>query len=100
LSRSWHNEDVENVNGPAERHTPGARPTEETEKTVDNVRIPPAGDGFYAAAQKQAHEDLYRAACEALRLLQNRQQHTPEEHLDSRERKVLRQLRAAVRSAS
>jgi hypothetical protein len=66
---------------------------------VDDVRIPPAGDGFYAAAQRQAHEDLYRAACEELRLLQDRQQHTPEEHLDSRERKVLRQLRDAVRAS-
>jgi hypothetical protein len=66
---------------------------------VDDVRIPPAGDGFYAAAQKQAHEDLYRAACEALCLLQDRQQHAPEEHLDSRERKVLRQLRDAVRAS-
>jgi hypothetical protein len=67
---------------------------------VDDVRIQPAGDGFYAAAQKQAHEELYRAACEAMRLLQDRQAHTPEEMLDSRERKVLRQLRAAVRSVS
>jgi hypothetical protein len=25
---------------------------------VDDVRIPSAGDGFYAAAHKQAHEDL------------------------------------------
>ena len=66
---------------------------------MDDVRIQPAGDVFYAAAQKQAHEELYRAAVVALRLLQDRQQHTPEEHLDSRERKVLRQLRDAVRAS-
>jgi hypothetical protein len=45
-------------------------------------------------------ENLYRAACAALRLLQDRQAHTPEEMLDPRERRVLRQLRQAVRQAS
>jgi hypothetical protein len=35
-----------------------------------------------------------------MRLLQDRQQHTPEEHLNSRERCTLRQLRAAARRAS
>jgi hypothetical protein len=59
-----------------------------------------AGDTVAHAAQKQAQEDLYRAACAALRFLQDRQAHTPEEHLDARERKVLRSLREAVRRAS
>jgi hypothetical protein len=67
---------------------------------VDDVRIQPTGDGFYAAAQKQAHEELYRAACEAMRFLQDRQAHAPAEMLDGRERKVLRRLRDAVRQAS
>jgi hypothetical protein len=69
-------------------------------KTVDDVRIQPAGDGFYAAAQRQANEELYRAACSAMRLLQDRARHMPEELLDPRERMVLRELRTAVRSAS
>jgi hypothetical protein len=59
-----------------------------------------AGDPIAHAAQTKAQEELYRAACAALRLLQDRQAHTPEEMLDGRERKVLRQLRAAVRGAS
>jgi len=42
-------------------------------------------------------ENLYRVVCAAMRLLQDRQAHTPEEMLDPRERKVLRQLRSAVR---
>ena len=59
-----------------------------------------AGDPVAYAAHRQVHEELYRAAVAAMRLLQDRQQHTPEEHLDSRERHVLRQLRDAVRQAS
>jgi hypothetical protein len=54
-----------------------------------------AGDPLHAAG-----DELYRAACSALRLLQDRQAHTPQEMLDPRERKVLRQLRAAVGRAS
>ena len=65
-----------------------------------DTRSVAAGDHIAHAAQIKAQEELYRAAVVAMRLLQDRQQHTPEEHLDSRERKVLRQLRAAVRSAS
>jgi len=42
-------------------------------------------------------DELLGAACEAMRLLQDRQAHTPIEMLDPRERKVLRQLRSAVR---
>ena len=59
-----------------------------------------AGDPF--AAQPHHHDDgeLLRAAAAAMRLLQDRQQHVPEEHQDGREIKVLRQLRAAVRRAS
>ena len=45
-------------------------------------------------------QDLLAAACEAMRLLQDRQAHTPEEMLDPRETRVLRQLRSAVRSAA
>ena len=44
-------------------------------------------------------DELLTAACEAMRLLQDRQAHTPEEMLDPRERKVLRQLRSAVRQS-
>ena len=43
-------------------------------------------------------QDLLAAACEVMRLLQDRQAHIPEEMLDPRERKVLRQLRSAVRN--
>ena len=67
-------------------------------RSVDPTTL--AGDPF--AAQPDHHDDgeLLRAAAAAMRLLQDRQQHTPEEYLDGRERRVLRQLRAAVRSAS
>ena len=44
-----------------------------------------------------ARDQLFGAACEAMRLLQDRQAHTPEEMLDPRETRVLRQLRSAVR---
>ena len=44
-------------------------------------------------------DELLRAACEAMRLLQDRQAHTPMEMLDPRERKVLRSLRQAVRQS-
>jgi len=69
---------------------------------VDTPSVDPktlAGDPVAYAAHRQVQEDLYRAAVAAMRLLQDNQQHTPEEHLDSRERCVLRQLRAAVRRA-
>lgn len=60
-----------------------------------------AGDPIAYAAQRQAadEQELLRAACAAMRMLQDRQQHTPEDMLDPRERGVLRQLRAAVRRA-
>ena len=45
-------------------------------------------------------DELLAAACEAMRLLQDRQAHTPEEMLDPRETRVLRQLRQAVRRVS
>ena len=66
---------------------------------MSDVRISPAGDGFYAALKRVEDNplELLQAACGAMRLLQSRQQHTPEEMLDPRERKVLRQLRDAVR---
>ena len=44
-------------------------------------------------------DDLLAAACEAMRLLQERQAHTPQEMLDPREIRVLRQLRSAVRQS-
>jgi hypothetical protein len=51
-------------------------------------------------AQPRTNEqELLAAAAEAMRLLQSRQQHVPPEHLDPRERKVLRQLRDAVRAS-
>src|SRR5215208_2377836 len=70
-----------NVNGPAVLPTPGTRPTATKEVTVDDVRIPPAGDGFYAAAQKQAHEHLAR--------LEEKYRH---ELLDDEKRMELRDL--------
>jgi hypothetical protein len=67
---------------------------------VDEVRIPPQGDPFTARnGQTQAAEELMAAACEAMRLLQDRQQHTPEQLLDPRERRVLKQLRTAIRAS-
>ena len=50
-----------------------------------------------ASAPTNQEQNLLAAACAAMRLLQDRQAHTPEEMLDPRERKVLRQLRSAVR---
>jgi hypothetical protein len=71
---------------------------------VDEVRIPPAGDGFHAAIaslgnRRSGHDEqeLLAAACEAMRLLQDRQAHTPQEMLDPRERRVLKHLRTAIR---
>ena len=61
---------------------------------------PLAGDPVAYAAHQQVQEELYRAAVAAMRLLQDRQQHTPEEHLDARERKVLGQLRDAIKANS
>ena len=40
---------------PQVRQHPGTRPTE-TERTVDEIRISPAGDGFYAAAKHRPSE--------------------------------------------
>jgi hypothetical protein len=65
-----------------------------------DTRSVAAGDPIAHAAQKRAQEELLAAACEAMRLLQDRQAHTPEEMLDPRERRVLRQLRAAIRATS
>jgi hypothetical protein len=51
-------------------------------------------------AQRGANEqEFLAAAAAAMRLLQDRQAHTPAEMLDPRERKVLRQLRDAVRAS-
>ena len=69
------------------------------EAIVDEV-ILAAGDPIAHAVQIKAQEELLAAACEATRLLQDRQAHTPEEMLDGREHRVLRQLRDAVRRAS
>ena len=63
-----------------------------------DTRSVAAGDPIAHAAQNKAQEKLYAAAAAAMRLLQDRQAHTPEEMLDSRERKVLRLLRAAIRA--
>jgi len=53
-----------------------------------------------SATRRTNQEELLAAACEAMRLLQSRQQHTPAEYLDGREHKVLRQLRDAIRTNS
>jgi hypothetical protein len=69
----------------------GPQPTKEA--TVDEHQS--------SATQRTNQEGaLYAAACVALRLLQDRQQHVPQGLLDPRERKVLKQLRQAVRNAS
>ena len=47
-----------------------------------------------------ARDQLFAAACEAIRLLQDRQAHTPQEMLDPREIRVLRSLRTAIRRCS
>lgn len=65
-----------------------------------DTRSVAAGDPLAHAAQTKAQEELYAAACSAMRLLQSRQQHTPAEYLDGREHKVLRQLRDAIRTNS
>jgi hypothetical protein len=49
--------------------------------------------------QPVPEQELLAAAAAAMRLLQDRQQHVPPEMLDPRERKVLRQLRDAVRAS-
>ena len=52
------------------------------------------------ARREEEFLDLLLAAGAAVRLLADRQAHMPEELLDHRERKVLRQLRQAVRQVS
>jgi len=70
------------------------------------TRIPRAGDPFSAKGETPGHgaadtrDELLAAAATAMRLLQSRQAHTPEQMLDGRERKVLKQLRNAIRAAS
>jgi hypothetical protein len=70
---------------------PGTRPTE-SEETVDTTIL-------RDETPEDRSDELLAAACEAMRLLQDRQSHTPEEMLDPRERKVLRQLRDAARAS-
>jgi hypothetical protein len=53
-----------------------------------------------ATQRTNQEERVFAAACQAMRLLQSRQQHTPAEHLDARETRVLKQLRTAIRAAS
>jgi hypothetical protein len=65
-------------------------------RSVDPTTL--SGDPF--AAQPHRDDELLRAAAAAMRLLQDRQAHTPAEMLDGRECRVLRQLREAVRRAS
>jgi hypothetical protein len=79
---------------PREGVLPGTRPTErkqpvDTQKSSAPLTLPSADN----------HDELLAAACEAIRLLQDRQAHVPEEMLDPRERRVLRQLRSAVRQS-
>ena len=47
-----------------------------------------------------ARDQLFAAACAAMRLLQDRQAHKPQEMLEPREHKVLRRLRQAIRRCS
>jgi hypothetical protein len=63
---------------------------------VDTTSLAPPGP----PGRTDQERELFAAACEAMRLLQDRQAHTPEEMLDPRECKVLRQLRRAVGQAS
>jgi hypothetical protein len=70
---------------------PGTRPTE-SEETVDTTIL-------RDETPEDRSDELLAAACEAMRLLQDRQAHSPIEMLDPREGKVLRQLRRAVRRA-
>ena len=42
---------------PREAQLPGTRPTE-TERTVDEIRISPASDAFYAAARGRAEDTI------------------------------------------
>jgi hypothetical protein len=75
--------------------SPGTRPTANNpleEEPVDTLSI------REKTPQGPANE-LLAAACEAMRLLQDRQAHTPEEMLDPREARVLRLLRSAVRQS-
>jgi len=55
--------------------------------TVDSTSIPTTAE---------TNEELLAAATSAMRLLRDRQAHVPEEMLDPREARVLRQLRDAV----
>ena len=80
------------------RPLPGTRPTANIplrRQTVDTLSIREK-----TPEVPPNEQDLLAAACEAMRLLQDRQAHTPEEMLDPRETRVLQQLRSAVRSAA
>jgi hypothetical protein len=81
---------------PQVRTHPGTRPTGGDPVAIRSVT---ASDPTAYAAQRQAQEELLAAAITAMRFFQDRQQHTPEEMLDARERKVLRRLRDAVRDS-
>ena len=52
------------------------------------------------AQPRPNEQELLAAAAAGMRLLQDRQAHTPAEMLDPRERKVLRQLRDSVRASA
>jgi hypothetical protein len=47
-------------------------------------------------AYQSANQELFEAACQAIRLLQDRQQHMPPEMIDGRERRVLKAFRLAL----
>jgi hypothetical protein len=74
----------------------GARPTE-TEVTVDETRMPVAGDGFYAASNRKAHDELLQAAERALSWLDSRRAHYPPQMRDGREGVHGKALREAIR---
>jgi hypothetical protein len=48
---------------PRESPLPEARPTDKSEDTVDEIRISPAGDGFYAAAKHRPDTGETPHAC-------------------------------------
>ena len=63
---------------------------------MDEVRIPPAGDGFYAAVNREAQEELVEAAKFALRWFREWEQHAPADTEFGGEAEVEARLRRAI----
>jgi hypothetical protein len=64
--------------------------------TVDEVRIPPAGDGFYAAGNREAQEELVEAARFAVRWFREREMHAPPDSEFGGEAEVEARLRRGI----